>query len=252
MRKPLATPRIIHEAPGWLALWKPPGWAVQGAVENDRSLIRWIRSHLGCDPEARHRDWVHVVHRIDGPVSGLVLFARNPAAASALALAFEERRTRKDYLALAHGNLPGPPTRMRCHQRFSHGRAFTSLPDAPGAQAAVLAARVVAARDGLLLLRVRPFTGRRHQIRLQLAAAGCPLQGDTRYGAPGRSPLPRDSVGLHAWRIRLPSPENGSLMTLTAPPPPWWPDWALAALDAAPGTEPSWPSAKGFRAWNWS
>ncbi len=91
----------------------------------------------------------------------------------------------------------------------------------PGAKEARLRYRLRERREGLALLEVEPVTGRRHQIRAQLALIGCPLLGDVKYGAPQR--LPDRRLGLHAWRLELEHPVGGTPLTLTASPDRTWP-----------------------------
>lgn len=171
-----------------------------------------------------------VCHRLDTFTSGALLFARHRAAWDLLRAAFSQHRIEKEYLALVHGThpedafeldrplLPGPgPGGGR---RMLVARTPDEEYD-PAALDAYTRFEVLGRKDGLMLVRARATTGRRHQIRAHLAHLGLPLYGDTLYGAPA-APTPEDGYFLHAARLSFPSPSRpqGAPIGVEAPLPP--------------------------------
>lgn len=179
----------------------------------------WAEAYLREKYAKPGKVFVHPVHRLDRPVSGLTLFARTSKALSRLTTAFRERRVTKIYLALT---LAAPPTRegelrhylLKDEQR---NRVRIVRAQVKGAHEAILAYRWRGAVHGMHLLEIWPHTGRPHQIRAQLAAIGCPIVGDLKYGAP--TPLPQGEVALHSLSLRLEHPVRQELLILEAPLP---------------------------------
>lgn len=166
------------------------------------------------------------MHRLGRGTSGLLLFARTQAARRAVAAAWRAGRVDKEYRALVRGVPPcesfsiETPIGRVPHPRLGHVHAASS-----DGKPALSQVRVLAARDGAALVAVTIATGRPHQIRIHLAAAGHPLVGDPLYvagGVPGLGAgLPGDpGYRLHAHRLALPHPATGRNLELTCPPPP--------------------------------
>lgn len=181
--------------------------------------------------------YLGVPHRLDRPVSGVVLFARNSKAAQRLAEQFRDRQVAKIYWGIVEGTLE--PTEgtwedwLRKIQDEAH--AERTEPHAEGAKLAVLRYRVLQAISpgGTTLVEFHPVTGRTHQIRVQATARGHPLLGDALYGsvrAFGPPPaLPRDRViALHARSLTFLHPLRYEPITLTAPLPAVWQDIGVA------------------------
>ncbi len=158
--------------------------------------------------------------------------ARTSKAASRLSAAFRSRRTRKRYLAILEGHLPAPSGELT-HLIERHERVSRIVP-APTlvSREARLSYRVLEAAAGRSLVAVELETGRRHQIRLQVAHLGCPIVGDLRYGAP--APLPSRQIALFARELAVPHPTRGEILTFTAPLPAGWPWPGCAAEASAP------------------
>lgn len=164
-------------------------------------------------------------HRVDRPVSGIVVFAKNEKTLSALMRAFRERRVEKQYLA-AVSPAPKDPSGTLRHLigwNKQRAKAFVGDPD-PAVRGgkirrdmkdAALEYRTLAVGEHYALVEITMETGRHHQIRAQLAAMGCPIKGDAKYGA--RRPNPSGLISLHSWRLALP-PEFG-VPPFEAPPP---------------------------------
>ena len=170
----------------------------------------------------RYRDRVYVfrpVNRLDRDTSGCMLTSNTKDASYKMYAAMTEGRIAKRYLAVLDGVPPEPESVLRSFLRRKPGSVIEReecSPDAEGAKEAVTRCRVLAAREGHSLVLCAPVTGRTHQIRVQLAGAGCPITGDSLYGS--ASPLiPRHA--LHSWRTTFPHPATGEETTVTAPLP---------------------------------
>ena len=233
---------IAWARPGWVEPEAPRGWALLhrdadlllaakpaglptlpgGGYLEETLLYRVRRLH----PEAA------VAHRLDRGASGVVVFARGPAAAAALAEAFRTRRVAKTYRALVAGYpredefaVTTPIGRVDLPGGSSAWVAATASRGAAPVRAARTEVRVLERRaEGTSLVEAHPITGRPHQVRIHLAAAGHPLAGDPLYGAGGGLRIgapPPGATGyhLHALRIGLPHPSGGRLVTIECAPP---------------------------------
>lgn len=213
---------IIYEDNHVLGVVKPAGMLVQGDDTGDRSALELAKAYIK-EAYAKPGDvFLGLVHRIDRPVSGVVLFARTSKAASRLSRAFHDRRVRKTYLAVVEGSPPRDADRLSALIGRDGARARFALEPGPGIKEAVLDYRVLERAGGLTLVEVVPETGRHHQIRLQLSGEGCPVAGDVRYGA-GEGLRDR-SIALHSARLEVPHPTRDETVVLAAPPPargPW-------------------------------
>ncbi len=215
---------VIHEDNHLLAVNKPAGLLVQGDRSGDPTLVDAARSYLKDKYAKPGNVYVGLVHRLDRNVSGVVLLARTSKAASRLAAVFRDGRAEKTYLAVCVGHPAQPAGEARAWLAAAgDARGVTRAAAEPfaGARESVLEYRVVAADEGRSLVEVRPLTGRRHQIRAQLALLGCPLLGDVKYGAPHG--LPDHRLALHAWKLAVPHPVGGGRVELEAPTPADWP-----------------------------
>jgi len=212
----LAEPSVIFEDRSLLVLDKPAGLATQGTLASDR------HSALGWAQQRRGRE-VRTVHRLDIGTSGVLVLAKTAAAATVLALQFKEASVEKRYLALCVGALAAPEGRLAQRIRPSSRRGVFEVSASDGVPA-ITDYRVLARREPLLLVGARPATGRTHQIRVHLAAAGAPLLGDVRYGGPASVALDGEVIRanrplLHAAEISLGDPQTGKRLTFGANPP---------------------------------
>lgn len=207
----MAESQICYEDEVLLALNKPPGMPAQPDPTGDFSLLAWA--------EARTGQTMHPVHRLDRPVSGLMLLARTPAAMTLAQQQFRDGSVRKEYVAVVAGAPPQPEGTL-VHfltQNPRTYRAYAHVEERPGAVRAELRYRLMGQGERYTFLLVQPLTGRHHQIRAQLAAIGCPIRGDVRYGA--RRANADRSIHLHAWRLTLEHPMTKQSITLEAPLP---------------------------------
>lgn len=207
---PVEQPIVRHRDEAIAVVDKPAGLLSQAvAAESAATLEAWVRKHLGPDAIA--------MHRLDRETSGLVLVALDPAVRAPLSDAMAAHRIARTYVAIVN-KVDQVPARVELRIAKDSGdtRRRRTLPTADLAgEAAVTHVRLLAstAKRSALLLSLE--TGRTHQIRVHLAAIGCPIVGDTLYGGPADAPR----LLLHAARLRLKHPTNPRTLTVESPLP---------------------------------
>lgn len=213
--------RVIHQDAQLIVVDKPAGIPVQGDRTGDPSLLDMVRT-TGPTME------VGSPHRLDRPVSGLVVFTVGKEALRKMDLAFREHRVVKTYLAIVEGR---PPMQGELVNRIGHHGGSRKAWVEPGAGTADITSvrlsySLKAGGERYSVLEVQPEGGAFHQIRAQLAAAGHPIKGDVKYGA-RRGERDR-SIGLHAWKLEFDHPATGERLQLSAPIPAHgtWPVFA--------------------------
>ena len=219
---------ILHADNHLLVVAKPAGLPTVPDASGDESLLArakaWVKQEKGKRGEA----YLGVVHRLDRPVSGVVVFARTSKAAARLTQAFKSRAVQKTYWGVSaseprerEGTLEqwlAKDSERNVVRAFAQARA--------GALQAVtrfsVATRAGQGRETRVQLVLEPETGRPHQLRVAAATLGCPLLGDLKYGA--RVPLPDKSIALHARALELPHPTRGERLRFecAVPDRPWW------------------------------
>lgn len=222
-------PTVIYEDNHLLALNKPAGWLVQGDRTGDATLTDWGRNYLKEKYAKPGAVYLHPAHRLDRPVSGAVLFARTDKALGRLTTMFREKQVAKTYLALVLKEPRQPSGELRHFLLKDEKRNTVKALPHPfrDAKESVTRYESVGSAGAYFLLRVFPLTGRPHQIRAQLAAMGCPVAGDLKYGAP--SALPDASIGLHCWSMEFIHPVRQEKLLIEAalPGKSWWGDVLL-------------------------
>ena len=207
---------VLYEDNHLLGVVKPPNLPVQADSSGDDDLLSILKRYIGNKYQKPGAVYLGLVHRLDRPVGGVMVFARTSKAASRLSAAFAAHAQDKRYLAVVRGALDGPRTLEDALLKDgSTGMVRVVAPDAPGAKPAKLTTTPLAAREGLTLTEVTLYTGRAHQIRVQHAHAGLPLWGDARYGG-GK---PGQQIALWAAALTLEHPTKHEIMRFTAPPP---------------------------------
>jgi 23S rRNA pseudouridine1911/1915/1917 synthase len=230
------TLHILFEDNHCLAVAKPAPLLTQGVPPGIPTLEAMVKAYL---KERYHKPgnvYLGIPHRLDRPVSGVVVFARNTKAARRLAEQFQNRQVRKVYWAVVEPSLGGelPPSEgvwedwLLKVKEQARGERVTA--DTSGARRAVLRYRRLCESEGGALLEIEPETGRMHQIRVQAASRGWPVRGDVLYGSrlPFGPPaeLPRDRIiALHARSLTFLHPIRYEPLTVTAPMPPAWQEW---------------------------
>ena len=214
---------VLYKNNQFIAFNKPAGIPVQEDKTGDKALINL--AEIYCQSN------LHLIHRLDRPASGVALFAKTKGALASLNEQFRERQVEKTYLA-AVANKPEPEEGLLRHFLLKDARQNRTVAveeERPGAKLAELSYRCLGSSEHYHLLEIRLATGRHHQIRAQLAAIGCPIKGDVKYGF-RRSNSDR-SIHLHAWKLRFRHPISGEWEEIIAPLPTNDPVWgALAGM----------------------
>ena len=222
--------RVLFEDHHLLVLNKPAPLLTQ-APPGVPCLEAWAKQYIKEKYAKPGGVYLGVPHRLDRPVSGVVVFARNTKAAQRLQLQFEGRTVRKNYWALLTGDVQPDAGRWDDWLRKvpDEARAQRVAEGEPGAKLATLEYRVLHRLDGATLVELRPLTGRMHQLRVQSAVRGHAVQGDALY-APGSPPfgpvaeISRDAViALHARGLAFDHPFTREPLTISAPVPDYWP-----------------------------
>lgn len=220
-----------------LAVYKPSGLLVQGDRTGDVCLLDlaklWIKVHY----HKPGRVFLAMVHRLDRPVAGVILFARTSKAASRLSRQFRERTVDKQYLAVVHGRPSERSGQLLDHiERDNLVSRVVPVPT-DSSQEARLRYTVMSTDSQKSLVKIFLDTGRRHQIRIQLAHAGHPVWGDLRYGA--GMPLPGREIALLAHRLAVDHPTRSDRLAFTSPIPQGWP-WPDAGTAGSQGPPWDW------------
>ena len=220
---------IVYEDNHLIIVNKACGEIVQGDRTGDEPLVETLKQWIKEKYQKPGNVFCGVIHRIDRPTSGLVVFARTSKGLSRMNELFRKGEVHKTYWAIVQ-NRPPKQTDTLTHWLVAHEKGNrTEAFDAPkeGAQKAVLKYRVIAEGERYHLLEVELLTGRKHQIRAQLSHIGCPIKGDLKYGA--RRSNPGGGISLQSHRICFQHPVSKLEIDITAPTPPQ-PLWqALAA-----------------------
>ena len=228
---------VLHLDNHLLVVSKPAGMLVQGDATGDADLVTLAKAYLKRRFDKPGRVFVGLVHRLDRPTSGVVVLARTSKAASRLSDQFRRRAVEKRYLAVVGGRLEGAGRRVDWLAAGGGGVAVAAE-SAPGAKRAALAWRSLARDGGRTLVEVGLETGRKHQIRVQLAALGAPIVGDIRYNGAAEPFADGRGIALHAYRLAFEHPTRREPLAFTAPPPLAWAGWfdrEVAAALAAGG-----------------
>ena len=211
--------QVIYEDNHLIAVNKTSHDLVQGDSTGDVSLDRRIKEYLKEKYHKPGEVFLGVVHRLDRPVSGVVIFARTSKALSRLTVMFRGGRVSKTYWAIVRDRPPRESDRLQ-HHLVRHARLNKSYShDHPrgNSKPAALSYRIIGFSDRYFLLEVDLETGRHHQIRSQLSAIGCPVKGDLKYGFPRSNP--DGGISLHARKLSFTHPVSKMQVEIVADPP---------------------------------
>ena len=216
--------QVIYEDNHLIVVNKRPGDIVQGDKTGDTPLSEVVKQYIAKKYIKPGAVFLGVVHRLDRPTSGLVVFARTSKALGRLNKMFAERKTKKTYWAMV--KKPVSPDRGTLEHYLlrnpKQNKSYAHLKPVPEAKHALLNYKTIAQSDRYTLLEIDLETGRHHQIRAQLAAIDCPIKGDLKYGA--KRSNPDGSIHLHARHLELVHPVKKEIIRFTAPLPddPLW------------------------------
>lgn len=209
---------VLYEDNHLIAVNKPAGVLVQGDRSGDIPLIDVVKEYIKIRYRKPARVFLGLVHRLDRPVSGVVVFARTSKAASRLCMQWRSRSVEKVYWALVHGALQPEQGTLTSLLKRGRKRVTIATKGQESVQQAILSYRTLERKKGLSLLEILLQTGRKHQIRVQLAAAGCPISGDSKYGG---AALEGTEIRLTAHALTFIHPTRGEKMTIESPAPGW-------------------------------
>lgn len=214
--------QVLYEDNHLLVINKPAELATMGAVEGEPTAAAWAAEYLKRRYNKPGNVFVGIVSRLDSFVTGVLVLARTSKAASRLTEQFRERKTSKLYFACVEGEVNEPNWRtLSAHiaKNDAAHRMVIASPKFPDAQLATLQFRTLASVSSRSLLEVDLGTGRKHQIRLQLADHGHPIIGDSKYGATTKFP---SGIALHAYKLTIEHPTLRHSMTFLAAVPASW------------------------------
>ena len=216
--------QVLYEDNHIIIVSKSAGEIVQGDKTGDTPLSETVKAYIKEKYAKPGAVFLGVVHRLDRPVSGVVLFARTSKALARLNEMFRTQAVQKTYWALVQ-NTPREPEATLTHylvRNEKQNKSYAYDHERANAKKAVLDYKIIGHTDRYTLLEIHLHTGRHHQIRCQLAAIGCPIRGDLKYGAPRSNP--DGSISLHARSIRFEHPVSHEEIYVEAPLPdegPW-------------------------------
>lgn len=237
MSKPTSAPvtdnDILYEDNHIIAVNKRAGDIVQVDDTGDESLDEKVKKYLAKKYNKPNGAFLGVVHRLDRPVSGLILFAKTSKGLDRMNELFKTRNIRKTYYAVVR-NRPVPESGNLVHWLVKNPQKNVTKAyghQVEGSLRSELHYRLVGELNGYYLIEVNPVTGRPHQIRVQLSTLNCPIVGDNKYGYP-RGSL-RKSISLHARRLRFIHPIKKEPVDIIAPLPKdgFWEKFAFLVDD---------------------
>lgn len=210
---------VVYEDNHIIIVNKAPGEIVQGDKTGDTPLVETLKQWLKDKYSKPGNVFCGVVHRLDRPVGGLVVFAKTSKALARLNEMFRNGEVKKTYWAITRGRPPKTEDTLTHYITTTerNNKSYASKTEKKGSQKAVLKYRHIASTDRYHLLEVNLLTGRKHQIRVQLAAIGCPIKGDLKYG--DKRSNPDGSISLLSHRIEFTHPVSGKHIDVTAPIP---------------------------------
>lgn len=210
---------VVYEDNHLIIVNKAASEIVQGDKTGDTPLSETVKRYLKEKYHKPGNVFIGVTHRLDRPVSGLVVLAKTGKALARLNGMFRTGGVRKTYLAIVKNRPPAEEGVLTHYltRNEKQNRSYASDTEKPGSKRAVLHYRILSRSDNYYLIEVDLKTGRHHQIRCQLARIGCPIKGDLKYGFPRSNP--DGSICLHARRVCFEHPVSHKLIEVEAPLP---------------------------------
>ena len=210
---------ILYEDNHIIAINKSSSDIVQGDKTGDTPLSEHVKAYIKKKYDKQGEVFLGVTHRLDRPVSGVVLFARTSKALTRLNDMFRNQEIKKTYWAIVKDKPHPPEGRLEHYLVRNEKQNKSTAYDAPrtDAKKAALTYRQIAQSDNYYLLEVQLETGRHHQIRCQLAKMGCPIKGDLKYGFARSNP--NAGISLHARSVAFVHPVSKQTIQIMAPVP---------------------------------
>lgn len=216
---------VLYEDNHIIAINKTNSDLVQGDKTGDETLADAVKAYIKAKYNKPGDVYLGIVHRLDRPVSGVVLFARTTKALTRLNKMFEEKEVKKTYWAIVR-QLPPHDSDTLTHYLLKDNeknKSHAHISEKKGAKLAILSYKLISSIDNYHLLEVNLETGRHHQIRCQLAKIGSPIRGDLKYGYPRSNT--NGGISLHARRIEFVHPVTKENIIIEAPMPKDEPLW---------------------------
>jgi len=212
---------ILFEDNHFVALLKPSGMPTQGDETGDKPLVDFVQDYLKITYNKPGEAYLALLHRLDRPVSGIVIFAKTSKAAARFSEMLQKREIKKTYFAIVQ-KKPVPEAAQLTDFIWkdpAENRSYCYKKEKKGSKVAILDYAYVtsAESNAMHLLEVNPLTGRSHQIRAQLSNIGCDILGDVKYG--NRFPLRDRSICLHAFKLNFIHPVKKTPIEIMAPVP---------------------------------
>lgn len=210
---------VVYEDNHIIIVNKRPGEIVQADKTGDRTLADDVRQYIKEKYHKPGNVFCGIVHRLDRPVWGLVVFAKTSKALSRLNEMFRNGSIHKTYRAITRNMPPLPEDRIVSYITTveRNNKSYSSPTEKPGSKMAALSYRLIGSSERYHLLEINLETGRKHQIRVQLASIGCPIRGDLKYG--DKRSNPDGSISLQAHKIEFEHPVSHKQISITAPVP---------------------------------
>lgn len=210
---------VLYEDNHLIAINKKSGDIVQGDKTGDKPLSELVKDYIKEKFQKPGAAFLGVVHRIDRPVTGVVLFARTSKALERMNELFREKKVQKTYWAVVKNKPPDENGTLIHYLKKDEAKNKSKAYDKEVTDSlrSWLDYKVLAKSDNYFLLEINPHTGRHHQIRVQLAAMGCPIKGDVKYGFDRTND--DGSIHLHARKIVFIHPIKKEEITIVAPVP---------------------------------
>ncbi|WP_437922089.1 RluA family pseudouridine synthase [Sphingobacterium sp. LRF_L2] len=207
---------VIFEDNHYIAINKRAGDIVQVDTTGDKSMEDMVKEYLAAKYQKPNGAFLGVIHRLDRPVSGMILFAKTSKGLDRMNRLFHDRKVSKTYFAIVRNKPEKKADTLKNWLLRDRKKMITKAYDreVKGGSFAQLDYEVIGELDGYFLLKVTPLTGRTHQIRCQLAYMGCPIVGDNKYGYPRGSQ--RRSICLHSRALTFVHPIKEEPTELTA------------------------------------
>ena len=210
---------VVYEDNHIIIVNKKSGEIVQGDKTGDEPLSETVKAYIKEKYQKPGNVFIGVVHRLDRPVGGLVVFARTSKALSRLNEMFRVGDVHKTYWAIVKNRPPKDEDTLTnwLVRNTTQNKSYAYQREVPNSKKAILKYRLIGHTDNYYLLEINLMTGRHHQIRCQLAAMGCPIRGDLKYGA--KRSNPDGSISLLSHHVEFVHPVSKQVISVDAPLP---------------------------------